>query len=86
MKNFCNSFFISSEENLHLTIKVKGPTFAGPLILTNPLNSTTKLQIESTLQNNFLAVCITFNPGHPQWQLTGCKSINRLKILKYINI
>ncbi len=33
--------------------KVKGPTFAGPLILTNPLNSVAKLQIAATLQNYF---------------------------------
>ncbi len=28
--------------------KVKGPTFADPLVLTNPLNSCTKLQIAQT--------------------------------------
>jgi hypothetical protein len=28
--------------------KVKGPTCVGPLILTNPLNSCTKLQIDTT--------------------------------------
>lgn len=72
IKNFWSSFFTSSREKLHLNIKVKGPTCAGPLILTNPLNSSTKLQFETTLQNNFLAVCITFNTSHP---LVSCNCL-----------
>jgi hypothetical protein len=31
--------------------KTKGPAKADPSVLTNPLNSPTKLQIETTLQN-----------------------------------
>jgi hypothetical protein len=36
-----------------------------PLLLTNPLNSSTKLQTDPTLQNNIFWMCITFRglPG-----------------------
>jgi hypothetical protein len=39
--------------------KSKGPACAGPSVLTNPLNSCTKLLITATWQNKFLVLCIT---------------------------
>jgi hypothetical protein len=36
--------------------KSKRANLRWPLLLTNPLNSCTKLQIETTLQNKFLEV------------------------------
>ena len=48
--------------NLKLTtyLKTKGPAEADPLVLTNPLNSCTKLQIAATVQNNFCRLLKTF--------------------------
>ncbi|MEN9952863.1 MAG: hypothetical protein RLZZ520_1131 [Bacteroidota bacterium] len=40
--------------------KTKGPAKADPSVLTNPLNSPTKLQIDPTFQNYFLELLITF--------------------------
>lgn len=34
-------------------LKTKGSAEANPRVLTNPLNSSTKLQIAATVQNNF---------------------------------
>ena len=51
-------------QNLELTtqnsLKTKGPAEADPLVLTNPLNSCTKLQIAATVQNNFCRLLKTF--------------------------
>lgn len=46
-----------NREKITTLKKTKGPAKADPLVLTNPLNSYTKLQIAATVQNNFLAVC-----------------------------
>jgi hypothetical protein len=42
-------------------IKSKRASIAADPLLTNPLNSDTKLQIGATSQNNFLFLCITFS-------------------------
>jgi|LauGreDrversion4_2_1035121.scaffolds.fasta_scaffold01112_2 hypothetical protein len=45
--------FEKSEVILSVSQKTKGPVETSPLVLTNPLNSSTKLQIATTFQNNF---------------------------------
>lgn len=60
----CELLIKIQTQNLELTtqnsLKTKGPAEADPLVLTNPLNSCTKLQIAATVQNNFYRLLKTF--------------------------
>ena len=54
--------------------KTKGPVETSPLVLTNPLNSCTKLQIAPTFQNNFFQGK-RFGPDHVIIAFTGSSKL-----------